>query len=282
MQVINQKKDLSALILTHKNAEMSIGFVPTMGALHAGHLSLVQEAQKQCDLVVVSIFVNPTQFDNPSDLEKYPKILDKDVGLLEGSFPESVIFAPSSFEVYGEKIASKQFDFGSFKKEMEGKYRSGHFDGVATVIEILFNIVQPNKAFFGEKDFQQLQVVKKLAQITKNPIEIIGCPIAREPNGLAMSSRNERLTPAQREKASFLYKILQQAKADFGTKSAANITKWAIDQFTENDQIELEYFEIADVKTLKQTEKIQEGKNYRAFIAAYIGQVRLIDNIALN
>ncbi|HET8837820.1 MAG TPA: pantoate--beta-alanine ligase [Flavobacteriaceae bacterium] len=282
MQIINQKTELSRLISSYKKKGMCIGFVPTLGALHEGHLSLVKTAYENCEVVVISIFVNPTQFDNPSDLEKYPKILEKDLHLLENSFPKSIVFAPSTSEIYGKNILTQKFDFGFLENEMEGKYRTGHFDGVATVLQILFDIVKPDKAFFGEKDFQQLQIVRKLVEITKQPVEIIGCAIAREPSGLAMSSRNERLRPIEREKAAFLHEILQQAKADFGTKSADDITQWALNQFEGNNQIRLEYFEIADVETLKTVKEKQNGKKYRAFVAAYVGDVRLIDNIALN
>lgn len=282
MQIINQKRELSTLISSYKKKGMTIGFVPTLGALHAGHLSLLKEAYQHSDVVVVSIFVNPTQFDNSSDLKKYPKLLEKDLQLLEASFPESIVFAPSTSEIYGEKIVAQKFDFGLLEQEMEGKHRSGHFDGVATVVQILFDIVRPDKAFFGEKDFQQLQIVRKLVEITNQPVEIIGCPIVREPSGLAMSSRNERLLPIERERAAFLHKILLQAKAAFGTKSADDITQCTRKHFEDNSHIKLEYFEIADVETLKNAKEKESGKKYRAFVAAYIGDVRLIDNIALN
>lgn len=282
MQVTSQKKQLSALIAAHKKTNQVIGFIPTMGALHAGHLSLIKNAYTQSDVVVVSIFVNPTQFDNATDLKKYPRALDKDLELLKKHYPKVIVFSPSAEEVYNGAIFSKTFDFGSLENYMEGKHRTGHFDGVGTVLNLLFEIVQPEKAFFGEKDFQQLLIVKKLVSITGQHVEIIGCPIAREPSGLARSSRNERLTETQRTAAASIYKILQKAKEYFGIESVDFITHWVQDQFKKNMNLSLEYFEIADAKTLKPFDKKDNSSSYRAFISAYAGEIRLIDNIALN
>lgn len=282
MQIINQKKIIPEWVTTLKSEGKSIGLVPTMGALHEGHLSLVEEACAQCDVVTVSIFVNPTQFDNPADLEKYPRSLETDVALLQKAFPQCVVFAPSAMEMYEGNISTRHFDFGPLENVMEGKYRKGHFDGVGTILQLLFDIVRPEKAFFGEKDFQQLQIVRKLVEITAQPVEIIGCPIEREPNGLARSSRNERLTDFQREEAAFIYQTLQKTKEDFGTKSATFIGNWVHEQFDKNPALTLEYFEIVETDTLKSIEQKKENTSYRAFIAAYLGEVRLIDNIALN
>lgn len=262
--------------------ETSIGFVPTMGALHKGHISLVERALQENTIAVVSIFVNPTQFDNEGDLDKYPRTLEADAELLSQTNKNIVIFAPTPAEVYGEEIASKKYAFGKLAKEMEGKHRKGHFDGVGTVLNHLFRIIEPDRAYFGEKDFQQLQVVKKLAVLENLPVTIVGCPILREKDGLAMSSRNKRLTPAQRNNAVFISEILKTTQQQFQEKTIEELTQFAQHAFAENEHLDLEYFEIAKTKNLKTAKKKKEGEKYRAFIAAYAGEIRLIDNIALN
>lgn len=282
MQVFKEKEPLKEAITRAKSEGKSIGLVPTMGALHQGHLSLVENAKKACDQVVVSIFVNPTQFNDIKDLEKYPRTLKEDLNLLEVTHNNLWIFAPNPQELYGEKVVSQHFDFGGLEKVMEGEFRTGHFDGVGTVVKLLLEAITPHKAFFGEKDFQQLQVIKKLTEIAKLPVEVVGCPILREPNGLARSSRNELLSPLQREKASFIYTTLKEARNLFGTKSAEYITQWVKKQFEKCPLFKLEYFEIADSRTLKKINRKSKGRQYRAFIAAYAGDVRLIDNVALN
>lgn len=282
MQIFKEKEALGSLIETFKKDDLSVGFVPTMGALHQGHISLVAQALKACDKVIVSIFVNPTQFDNPGDLQKYPRTLDSDIALLSELSEKVIVFAPNPAEIYGEEIVSERFSFDGLEDQMEGKFRKGHFDGVGTVVKKLFEIVRPDKAFFGEKDFQQLQIIRKLVEKHQLPIEIIGCPIDRESTGLARSSRNERLAPDQRLKAKFIYEVLNRVKEDFGTKSASELTQWVESQFNNNPELKLEYFEIADVDTLESLQEKLNGKSYRAFIAVYSGDVRLIDNIALN
>ncbi len=279
MEVFNTIDKLQGYIKTLK-AVFSIGFVPTMGALHKGHLSLIEKAKKENDLVVVSIFVNPTQFDNKDDLEKYPQTLENDLKLLESIFCD-VVFSPTVSEIYKDKIQSVSYDFGGIENEMEGKFRKGHFDGVGTIVSRLFKIVQPTKAYFGEKDFQQLQIIKKLTEIENLPIKIIGCPIYRESDGLAMSSRNARLTKEYRQAAPFIYTILKKVKKKFGTKNAKEVTKWVIKKFKKHPLLELEYFIIADENTLKESRKKNKNKKQRAFIAVYAGNIRLIDNIAL-
>ncbi|HRN98664.1 MAG TPA: pantoate--beta-alanine ligase, partial [Flavobacterium sp.] len=201
----------------------SIGFVPTMGALHQGHLSLINNSLQENDVTVVSIFVNPTQFNNADDLAKYPRTLDADVAKIKSISPEVIVFAPSVDDMYPQKTQSDQFDFDGLEHQMEGRFRPGHFDGVGTIVKRLFEIVKPTRAYFGEKDFQQLQIVRKLVSKYKIPVQIVGCPIHREPNGLAMSSRNERLSAQQREQASFIYKVLEQAKHYFATESARRV-----------------------------------------------------------
>ena len=282
MQIFKEKQALSKHLQMYKKEGRSVGFVPTMGALHQGHLSLVQEAVTSCDRVVVSIFVNPTQFNNPRDLEKYPRTFDNDIRLLTDISKELIIFSPEPTEIYGNQVAPEHFSFDGLENEMEGKYRKGHFDGVATVIKCLFEVVQPDKAFFGEKDFQQLQIIRKLADKLQWKIEIIGCPIARESSGLARSSRNERLSPEERQNAAFIYDALQQVKQEFGIKNASEIISEIEKRFRKNPALKLEYFEIADEATLKTIQEKEEGAKYRAFIAAYSGEIRLIDNISLN
>lgn len=254
-----------------------------MGALHHGHLSLVNFGLNDNDFVVVSIFVNPTQFNNVEDLKKYPRTLERDVKLLKTVAEEEIIvYAPTVEDIYADNVTSKTFTFGGLENEMEGAFRPGHFDGVGTIVKRLLEIVKPQKAYFGQKDFQQLQIVKKLVEIHKIPTEIVGCPIFRADDGLAMSSRNERLTSKHRAAAPFIFKTLKSAKLKFGTESALKVTEWVTKQFENNNLLELEYFLIADVETLKPVKRKSTKKTYRAFIAAYAGDIRLIDNIALN
>ena len=209
MEIVSTRKDLRNKIDRWKNEGKVIGFVPTMGALHKGHLSLVKEARKQSDVVVVSIFVNPTQFNNPDDLKTYPRDLDKDVKMLE-ELDVELIFAPTVKEMYPEED-TRQFDFGNLDKVMEGKYRPGHFNGVAQVVSKLFDQVTPDKAFFGEKDFQQLAIIRRLVKDLKMPVDVVGCPIVREPDGLAMSSRNMLLTPEMRKNAPVIAETLSES-----------------------------------------------------------------------
>jgi len=282
MQVFREKQPLIQAIQKIKSDGKCLGLVPTMGALHEGHLSLLKIALKESDLVVVSIFVNPTQFDNAEDLEKYPRNLEQDLELLKEVSENILVFSPNPNELYGDKIYSQHFDFEGLESVMEGKYRTGHFDGVGTVVKHLFETITPDKAFFGEKDYQQLQIIRKLTEMTGLPVQIIGCPILREESGLARSSRNERLSSQNRKEASFIFEILNDVNRLFGTKSADYITNWVEDEFRKNKHLELEYFEIADSDTLKKIDQKEKGKQYRAFIAAYADEIRLIDNIALD
>ena len=282
MQILKEKDSLKRQIKAFKNDGLSIGFVPTMGALHEGHLSLIRQALSSCDRVVVSIFVNPTQFDNSEDLEKYPRTLETDVERISAVSNDVLIFSPPSEEIYGNNIASEEFNFDGLENQMEGKFRKGHFNGVGTIVKKLFEMVEPDKAFFGEKDYQQLQIIKKLVDKYQLKVEIVGCPIDRESSGLARSSRNERLSSKDRQTASFIYRILQQVRVDFGTKSASDINSWVLEEFSANPALELEYFEIANADTLVGMQEKEKDQKYRAFIAAYSGNIRLIDNIALN
>lgn len=280
MVLFNEILPLQSYLSEFKGSS-KIGFVPTMGALHRGHLSLVERAKKENDLVVASIFVNPTQFDRAEDLLKYPKTLESDKQLLN-SVGCDVIFAPTVQEMYPEKIASQKFNFAGLDAVMEGKFRLGHFDGVGTVVKRLFDIVKPDNAYFGEKDYQQLMIVKKMVETEKITVNIIGCRISREPDGLAMSSRNKRLTEVQRLEAPLIYKSLQKAKAMFPDNDLEKIKEMVSDKFFGNEILKLEYFEIADATTLMPADKKTEDKKYRGFIAVFADTIRLIDNIALN
>ncbi|MFK5958438.1 MAG: pantoate--beta-alanine ligase [Lutibacter sp.] len=258
----------------------SIGFVPTMGALHKGHLSLIKQAKKENDIVVVSIFVNPTQFDKKEDLINYPKTIDTDLSLLKSIYCD-IVFTPTAEEIYSNNIQSQSFNFDGLEFQMEGKFRDGHFDGVGTIVKRLFEIVTPHKSYFGEKDFQQLQIIKKMVEKYQIPVKVIGCDIFREKDGLAMSSRNSRLTKKHREVAPFIYKTLKKAKIEFGTKNASEIVEMVENEFKKQPLLELEYFEIADEETLQSIKNKDQKRKYRAFIAIFANKIRLIDNISL-
>jgi pantoate--beta-alanine ligase len=280
MKVLRNKKTLVDYIERHKEMGKKIGFAPTMGALHLGHISLYETAKKENDEVISSIFVNPTQFNNPDDFQKYPKTLEKDLELLEKAGVDAV-YVPNVEEMYPDGLNSKKYDFDGLENEMEGKYRPGHFDGVGTIVEELFRQVQPHNAYFGEKDYQQLAIIKKMVEKTKLPVKIHGVPTLREEDGLAMSSRNVRLTETQRKEATIIYETLTKVKEWFKVLSVEEIKLRVLEIFR-NSNFELEYFVIADEKTLKETDYFYKDKNYRAFIVAYADTVRLIDNMHLG
>jgi len=282
MSVFVKQNELKAHLKPFLLDKISIGFVPTMGALHQGHLSLMEESIKNNQITVVSIFVNPTQFNNPDDLKKYPRTLESDVAKINSINPNIIVFAPSVEDIYDGNTVSKSFDYDGLEFQMEGKHRPGHFNGVGTIVKKLFEIVEPNNAYFGEKDFQQLQIVKKMVEKHHLPVNIIGCKIHREANGLAMSSRNERLTSEERANASLIYKTLSEAKKLFVTKSAGEVTHWVTKTFQKKSMFELEYFEIADEDTLLPCKRKNKSKNYRAFIAVFVNNIRLIDTISLK
>jgi len=282
MRIFSKKREIQNAVKQIKAKQLSIGFVPTMGALHEGHLSLVRQAIENNDCVIVSIFVNPIQFDSAKDLKKYPRTLDRDASLLKTVSKDILIYAPSVNDIYNGNTVAEHYSFDGLEHEMEGKFRKGHFDGVGTIVKRLFEIIKPNNAYFGEKDFQQLMIIKKLVDKHNIPVKIIGCEIYREANGLAMSSRNERLNPEYQNVAPFIFKTLNLAKEKFNTESAKKVTDWVIGQFAEHDILELEYFIIADVETLRSVKRKSDSKTYRGFIAVYAGDIRLIDNIALN
>ena len=282
MTIYYTQTTLKLFVSQLKSEGKKIGFVPTMGALHNGHLSLVKKAMTDNDAVFVSIFVNPTQFDNATDLEKYPRTLEADVALLKTLGNNVFAYAPSVEDIYNSDVNSEKFSFDGLEFEMEGKFRTGHFDGVGTIVKRLFEIVTPDNAYFGEKDFQQLMIVKKLASKYKLPVKVIGCEIFREASGLAMSSRNERLSELARNESAFIYKTLKEAKEKFGTKSANKVKEWVHKQFEKHPLLTLEYVEIANIKNLKTVRRKSKNETYRIFIAAFIENIRLIDNIALN
>lgn len=282
MLIFDRQVALRAHLKSISDTKTTIGFVPTMGALHQGHLSLLKESIKNNTISIVSIFVNPTQFNNAEDLAKYPRTLESDVEKIKSLSDQIIVFAPNVDDIYEGKTISKHFDFDGLENQMEGKFRAGHFDGVGTIVKRLFEIINPTNAYFGEKDFQQLQIVKKMVEKHKLPVNIIGCAIFREPNGLAMSSRNERLSAKEKQEAAIIYETLMAVKAKFGTKSAQNISDWVEKRFEQQTDFKLEYFQIADEATLLPCLRKNKNKKYRAFIAVFINNIRLIDTISLN
>jgi pantoate--beta-alanine ligase len=277
-------------ILSHNK---TIGFVPTMGALHEGHISLINKAKEDCDIVVCSIFVNPTQFNDLTDLEKYPRTLEADLKLLEKANCD-IVFTPAIQEIYSEKelelrrqkiedkswTEGKNIDFGLLEKVMEGSHRPGHFNGVAQVVSKLFRIVKPHKAYFGQKDFQQLAIIKSMVKQLGIPVEIIACPIIREPNGLAMSSRNERLTKEERALASVISKTLFKIKELYTTLTITELKTFAEKEIQSTPPLQLEYIEFANTETLAPID-FKENKSATVCIAVKVGEVRLIDNVVL-
>ena len=277
MELIHTVANLKKAIELRKSEGKTIGFVPTMGALHEGHLSLVRRAGEETGFVVVSIFVNPTQFNNKEDLKRYPRTLETDMELLK-STKCNLVFAPSVEEVYPEED-TREFDFGSLGNVMEGVHRPGHFNGVAQVVSKLFDIVQPHKSYFGLKDFQQLAIINKMVEQLNLNVEIIPCPIVREKDGLAMSSRNTLLNPEQRENAVVISKTLFEAVKRAETHSLEEVKKWVIDTINQNPYLETEYFEIVDDKELKSANFWDQPVNKIGCVAVHCGKVRLIDNI---
>ncbi|MEA5139562.1 pantoate--beta-alanine ligase [Arcicella rigui] len=278
MQVFFEIQALQTYLNKERLQAKTIGFVPTMGALHEGHLSLIQTAKSQNDITVCSIFVNPTQFNNPDDLAVYPRTLEADCQLLE-QVQCDVVFAPSAAEMY-PSLPNIKFNFGILETVMEGKFRPGHFNGVGIVVAKLFNIVQPTKAYFGQKDLQQCAVINCLVRDLSFSLDLVICPTQREQDGLAMSSRNRNLSTEQRALAPAIYKALQQASQQLRTQPAQVVKKAIDDYFASTDGIELEYFEISDFETLLPVEELSEGKTALC-IAAYLGKTRLIDNVII-
>lgn len=282
MEIFYDSISLQNYINRQKEMGKTIGFAPTMGALHSGHLSLYEAARPDNDIVISSVFINPTQFNNASDLQKYPKNTEADIEILRNSKLVDAVYIPGIKDIYPEKTESHTYDFGGIDKEMEGEFREGHFDGVGTVVEKLFLQVQPDNAYFGEKDFQQLAIIMKLVEIKKLPINIVGVPIYREENGLAMSSRNERLSAAQRESAKIIHETLLKVEDWFRIITIPEINNRVKEIFEKEKGMVMEYFKIADEETLKETDFFYKDKSYRAFIVVFVGDVRLIDNMHLS
>jgi len=278
MKIFYNKLELIEHLNQLRKLGISIGFVPTMGALHKGHLSLLKKSSSNNKVSVVSIFINPTQFNSSSDLSTYPNNLKEDCSLLKSISEEVLVFAPDSKEIYGNKMYVKSFNFKGLDKFMEGEFRNNHFQGVATVVELLLDIVKPDRAYFGEKDFQQLQIIKSL----KTNIKIIGCETQREKSGLALSSRKNKLSSKSKKVASNIFKSLTFLKSNISNYNIKDLTNTVIDNINSFDQMNLEYLIIADEDKLVPTDSINFKKKYRAFISVFVDGIRLIDNIALN
>ncbi len=279
MQLVKTVTDLRRALGTFEKNQ-SIGFVPTMGALHEGHLSLVRQAVAENPVVVVSIFVNPTQFNDPKDLENYPRTLEDDLMLLEPTGC-TLVFAPNAKEVYPEPDLRK-FNFGTLEQVMEGEHRPGHFNGVAQVVSKLFDMVRPNNAYFGLKDFQQLAIIKNMVKQLRLPIEIVPCDIVRETNGLAMSSRNKLLTSEQRENAALISETLFKTKELKRYKSVDELKEWVVENINNSPFLDVEYFEIVDDEQLQPVRNWNEKNTKIGCVAAFCGKIRLIDNVVLN
>lgn len=279
MQVFEKIEHIQNHLEKVKKKGKSVGFVPTMGALHEGHLTLIRAAQKENDVVVCSIFVNPIQFNNPDDLKKYPQQIEADIKLLENESCD-FLFHPSVEEMYPEP-STEEFDLGDLDKVLEGEYRPGHFNGVAVVVKKLLEIVKPDRAYFGLKDYQQLLIIYKLTQNYNIPVEIVPCITIREEDGLALSSRNKQLSPAERRQAPMIYETLKSVKIQSGYTPIREVKEAIEDEFKRTKNMKLEYFEIVDMYSLKPLKAWAESKNVIALIAVYLGNVRLIDNIIL-
>ena len=264
-----------------KNDNITIGFVPTMGALHDGHTSLIKKSVLENDYSVVSIFINPTQFNNINDYESYPINISKDIELLDSISENIILFRPDTEEIYSGKVVSDSYDFGDLDKYMEGKHRKGHFQGVATVVNKLFEIVSADNVYFGEKDFQQLRIIEDLVQKNEYKLNVIRCKTIRQNDGLALSSRNKKLDISSQNIATNLFKALSFAKKNFDTLDLEIIYAKVEDLLQNFPQISVDYFAIADENDLKPIKHKKKNQKYRAFIAADISGVRLIDNIKL-
>lgn len=276
MEILNSIADVKRVLSNHRNNKKSIGFVPTMGALHQGHISLVEKAVKESDIAIVSIFINPTQFNDKSDLKNYPRTPDSDIKLLEKSGAHYT-YIPSEIEIY-PKPDTRIFDFGQLDKVMEGEHRPGHFNGVAQVVSRLFDIVEPHRAYFGQKDFQQLAIIRQLVKMLDFKIEIVSCPIVREPDGLAMSSRNLLLETSIRRSAPLINKSLTEAcnkTADFTVKE---LISWVVTNINKDTNLKVEYFSLADTITLQPILNWDDSESIIGCIAVRAGNVRLIDN----
>lgn len=277
MKIVNSIKELRLQLDEDKQKGKKVGLVPTMGALHAGHISLVKRCVAENDVCVVSIFVNPTQFNNPNDLLTYPRTLDEDCQLLESSGC-TYVFAPSVEEMYPEPD-NRVFDFGTVAQVMEGARRPGHFNGVAQIVSKLFYAVKPDVSYFGEKDFQQIAVIRAMVKQLGIPVEIVDCPIQRESDGLALSSRNTRLTPEQRQKAPVIARTLKESVTFVPEKSVQQVIDYVVSTLNNVPDMSVEYFEIVDGNTLESISNWSDTTYPVGCITVYCGEVRLIDNV---
>ena len=277
MKIVKGINELKGYLVDSKRNGKRIGLVPTMGALHKGHLSLVERCVRENDICVVSVFVNPTQFNDKHDLETYPRTLEADCALLESAGCDFV-FAPSVEEMYPEPD-TRTFDFGTVMQVMEGAKRPGHFNGVAQVVSKLFYIVEPDNAYFGEKDFQQIAVIRAMVKQLQIPVQINACPIVREADGLALSSRNTRLTPALRQKAPLIARTLPESKALAATKSVREVIDYVVNTLNADPDLEVEYYEIVDGDSLVSIQDWKDTSYAVGCVTVYCGEVRLIDNI---
>ena len=282
MQLYTLKSQVEKSIDKAKDLKKTIGLVPTMGSLHQGHLSLLKKAVQSCEVVWVTIFVNPTQFNNKQDLNNYPKNIKKDLKMIYEISKNIFVFNPEISEMYENKLKIENFDFQDIDKELEGKYRNNNFSGVGTIVSKLFNLFKPTKAFFGEKDFQQTRIIDRLIKIKNFQTELVICPTVREQNGLALSSRNALLSTENKEKAAVIYKTLIYCKENLKKKSFKNIYNDCKKEINSLNDFELEYLEITDNKTLKKTKKNDVKKSFRVFICVLVNGVRLIDNILVK
>ena len=277
MKTFTLKSELKSY-LNEIRKDKILSFIPTMGSLHEGHLSLLQKAKESSDIVVCSIFVNPIQFNNPSDFEKYPRTTEIDINILTEK-KCTILYLPEVSDLYQENEQVKQFDFDGLDNFMEGEGRKGHFNGVATIVEKLFRIISPEKAFFGEKDLQQLQIIKYISKQLQIPIEIIGIPTKREESGLAMSSRNKLLSETGIQKATLIYQTLKYIKENSDNFTVDQLKKIAIEKFSHQTDVNLEYLEIVSLEKLQPISEFKDANENAACIAASISSVRLIDNI---
>lgn len=280
MLIVKSVNELKEQVGVLRKAHKTIGFVPTMGALHKGHLQLVSRCVAENDVCVVSLFVNPTQFNDKNDFNCYPRTLDKDAALLE-SVGCSIVFAPSADDMYAPEEINNvfAFDFRGLDQTMEGVFRPGHFNGVVQVVSKLFKIATPDKAYFGEKDFQQLAIIRRMVRVMNFPIQIVGCPIVRETSGLALSSRNALLSEEERTTATFIYKTLFKSVALQSGKTIAEVKTWVTNTLNATEGLRVEYFEIVDGNSLKSLTDWSESEYVVGCITVYCGKVRLIDNI---
>ena len=280
MNIVKTKTDLNKLLNEQRSFSNKIGLVPTMGSLHMGHLSLIEVAKRKSDFVWVTIFINPTQFNDLNDFKSYPREIDDDIKKIRSISKEINIFIPSVNEMYPENISLEKFNFGEIDKILEGKFRPGHFNGVATIVKKLFQIFQPYFVFFGEKDFQQTLIIKKIINNFFSEIDIVICPTIRDKNGLALSSRNALISKNSFSKSAIIFETLQLAKANYVKLNFVDLLETIKNKIEKIKNFELEYFEIRDEENLEIYSQNDNKKNYRGFISVKVEGIRLIDNLS--